>query len=160
VNDVILTPKRVNLVRYYLILVGSLIPVMTFFAIMIVEFNRVIHNHEIYWDDFLFSWLASCIGGLIGGMVPLLLTLNQTLNHISITFKDGCVFGPVFWGSKSFSINELDKTKTAKHSFFEKLFGIRSLWSIQGIRLLFYESIYDKDQINKCLEMLSLDGWN
>ena len=157
-DDIIFKPIKLNYIRYILIYSVMAGPV----AACLGKLTAEISNPRPRPFDLL-SWVAAAVGEIVAvllGSCFLFLWLNEkSLSHLTICITHGHVSGPTSWFRRreSLQIIKIDKKRTTQKNIFEKAFGLRTLWSLDGRKIILYEMVYGKKQLDTCFEILELN---
>ncbi|HTP11871.1 MAG TPA: hypothetical protein VMP08_26635 [Anaerolineae bacterium] len=89
--------------------------------------------------------LGAVVSLITIAIVPLFNLAGQLIG-MSITLSEKYIAGPSLWVNQPvrFSLKDLDKEKSSRQSFFQRLFGYRLIVSTSGQKILFVERAFDK----------------
>jgi hypothetical protein len=100
-------------------------------------------------------WLTigpSYIGGWLTGAV---LASFLLYDHLHIRVTNFAILGPApfgFFRRNTFLLTRIDKPRTIKRSFWQKLFGYRNIWSVDGQRVVVNLWLLKKGQVVELFE--------
>jgi hypothetical protein len=82
-----------------------------------------------------------------------------TANHVAvmqIVISNEAITGPSLWFNRrvQFPVKDLDKEKSCRLNFFQRILGYRLIQSKTGQKILFAERTFDKNQASMILDTL------
>jgi hypothetical protein len=148
---------------------------------LILKPSRLWYIRSILWAEGL-MFAVSLLGGILGELMftsdpSLIYVLKQALMHVSlpafmllvfgtigrarfsVTLSDGMIEGPSQKDNEKrirFPVTHLDLTATGERSFWNKVIGIRILYSMDGEKIVLNEAVFPPAQVRALLQELNV----
>lgn len=105
------------------------------------------------------AWIASTISFMVFYSISLFRSKPWLPDHFAICISDGMIEGPTGFKQKRscFPVKRLDRTRTSEMSWINWLFQARSIWSLDGERIILFNYAFDQEEIKSLLRQIGCE---